>query len=270
MISLAHPTLPSLTPPELVRVAAATGFDAVGCRVVGIDAKTAAASIFKDTALLRSTKAVLEGSGIVVLDVEVIAIQPDTRAADFRPLFDAGARLGARYVVAVAMDANEERVTQHYAELCAEAEAFGLGVVLEFMMRGGIRTLEPAYRIVQGSGHRSGGVLIDALHFYRARETPDELARLDPALFPYMQLNDVENFAALSAAPPDSVTWKKVMPGTGDLALAELLAALPDGIPIATEVHGGDGLRGRDAEAWAARALQTTRAVLGAVPVRHT
>lgn len=262
MISLAHPTLIDLTPPELVRVAAGTGFDAVNFRFVGLDAKTAASSALGDEAMLRETAAALASSGIVVLDVEVIRIEADTRAADFRPLFDAGARLGARYVVAVAMDGDEARVAQRFGELCAEAEPFGLRVVLEFMMRGGIRTLAAAHRAVTAAGP-SGGVLVDALHFYRCGAVTADLHGLDPDLFPYMQINDVEHFQRSFASPtPESVVWKKVLPGMGDLRLTELLRALPAGIPISVEVPGPAGLRGRDAERYALRALQTTRAVV--------
>ena len=232
MISLAHPTLPDLSPPELVHVAANTGYDAVGFRVVGLDAKTAEASIFKDEALLRATAAALESSGVSVLDVEVIAIGPDTRAADFRPLFEAGSRLGARYVVAVSMDSDEARVIQRYGELCTLAQTYGLGIAFEFMMRGGIRTLDAAHRVVTGAGCSNGGVLVDALHFYRAGTTVADLAGLDPGLFPYMQINDVQDLEAARSASP-SASVRKVLPGTGDLRLSELLQPLPNGIPIA-------------------------------------
>lgn len=262
MISLAHPTLTDLSPPELVRAAASAGFDAVNFRVVGLNANAGAPNVFEDDAALRETAAELASSGVVLLDVEVIRIEADTRAADYRPLFEAGARLGARFAVAISMDASEARVTQRFGELCAEAEQFGIRMVLEFMMRGGIRTLGATHRIVTAAGHRSG-ILVDALHFYRSGATPSELAAIDPELFPYMQINDVASIeAARKAAPTDSV--RKVMPGTGELPLTELLQALPTGIPISVEVHGGDGLHGAAAEAYARRAFETTRAVTGA------
>lgn len=264
MISLAHPTLPSLSPPELIRVAASTGFDAVGFRIARLGPHPEMSSIFRDESLLRATSEVLKASGIRVLDVEVIGIEPDTRAANYRFLFEAGARLGAQYVVAISMDGDEARVTEHYAELCAEAANYGLTVVLEFMILGQIRTLDAAYRIVTAAGR--GGVLVDALHFYRSGARAAALAPLDPALFPYMQINDVEHFDALRDAPnPKDVVWKKVMPGLGDLPLRELLQALPAGIPIAVEAHSGEGIVGPTAEARARQAIETTRAVLACV-----
>lgn len=51
MISLAHGTLLHLAPPELIRVAAASGFDAVGLRTLPGDVERYA---------LRSTRAPLE------------------------------------------------------------------------------------------------------------------------------------------------------------------------------------------------------------------
>jgi sugar phosphate isomerase/epimerase len=266
MISLAHPTLNDLSPPEFIRIAKRTGYDAINFRIIPFEPNAGSASIFNDEALFRATVAALKDSGLIALDVEVIKIEADTRAADFRPLFEAGARLGARYAVAIAMDSDESRVTHIFGELCAEAAQFGLRMVLEFMMRGGIRTLDATYRIVTAAGHPRGGILIDALHFYRSGATPSDLDWIDADLLPYMQINDVEHFEALrTATPAENAVWKKVLPGTGDLQLSALLNALPAGIPISIEVPGTPGIPLDEAERYALRALEATRAVLGAV-----
>jgi len=266
MISLGHPTLIDLTPPELVRVAAAAGFDAVNFRITGLDAKTGALNVLGDEATIRETADALASTGIALLDTEVIRIEPDTRAADFRRLFEISARLGARYVVAVVMVGDEGTATQRFGELCVEAAPYGLRIVLEFMMRSSsVRTLDAALGVVTAAGGPRGGILVDALHFYRSGAVPADLAELDPDLFPYMQINDVEHFRMLFAAPnPESVVWKKVLPGTGDLRLTELLRALPAGIPISVEVPA-PGLRGSDAERYAVRALEDTRALVDVV-----
>jgi sugar phosphate isomerase/epimerase len=149
------------------------------------------------------------------------------------------------------------------AQLCAASAPFGISVVLEFMMRGGIRTLDAAHRIVTGSGASNSGVLVDALHFYRSGATVEDLDAIDPALLPYMQINDVRDFARLQAIPlSENPIWKKVLPGTGDLRLRELLRALPSGIPISVEVPGLPGVSLAEAEQYAREAIDTTRAVM--------
>jgi sugar phosphate isomerase/epimerase len=267
---LAHPTLNDLAPRDFIRIAERTGYDAINLRLIPLDPNTAAANIFNDRALLRATADALAASPLVLLDIEVIRIEPDTVAAQFEAMFAAGALLGARYAVAIAMDTEEARVAQRLAELCAVAKPHGLTVVLEFMMRGGIRTLDAAHRIVRATGADNVGILVDALHFYRSGAKLSDLATIDPALLPYMQINDVRDFAALrQATPPETVVWKKTLPGTGDLALAELLAALPPGIPISIEVPGTPGASLEEAEGYAAEALRRTRSVLAEPSARH-
>jgi hypothetical protein len=61
------------------------------------------------------------------------------------------------------------------------------------------------------------------------------------------------------------VVWKKVLPGSGDLELPELMAALPSGIPVSVEVPPAPGTIGADAERYAVRALESTRAVLAKI-----
>lgn len=262
MISLGHPTLIDLSPPELVRVAARAGYDAVNFRIAGLDAKDGALSLLADKASVRETAAALSEAGIALLDTEVIRIEPDTRAEDFNALFEVSHRLGARYVVAVGMVGDEAVVADRFAELCATAHPYGLKIVLEFMTRGSIRTLDQARRIVGRVGTANAGILIDALHFYRSGAVPSDLAAIDPDFFPYMQINDVEHFRTLFTSPtPESVVWKKVLPGSGDLELAALMAALPPGIPVSVEVPA-PGVVGADAERYAAAALASTRALV--------
>jgi sugar phosphate isomerase/epimerase len=260
---LAHPTLNDLSPPDFVRVAERTGYDAINLRIIPLEPNNAAANIFNDRALLEATADALASSPLTVLDIELVRIEPDTCASEFRSLFEVGQQLGARYCVAIAMDTDESRVSERLAELCAVAAPYGLDVVLEFMMRGGIRTLDGAHRIVKASGAANSGVLVDALHFYRSGATPTDLAVVDPQLLPYMQINDVRDFDRLAAIPlEENPVWKKVLPGTGDLRLRELLRALPPGIPISVEVPGTPGASLAEAERYAREAIDTTRAVL--------
>ena len=266
MMILAHPTLNDLSPPDFVRIAKRTGYDAVNLRLTSLSRKATDSNIFSDEALFRAIERALEETGLPVFDIEVITIEADTQAADFRPLFEAGARLGARYAVAISMDADEARVTQTFGALSAEAGKFGVRMVLEFMMRGGIRTLEATHRIVTAAAPPRGGILVDALHFYRSGIKPSALQGIDPDLLPYMQINDVVGFEALYAGtPPESVVWKKVLPGSGDLELRPLMNALPAGIPISIEVPGTPGASPEEAEQYALRAIRATRAALSAV-----
>jgi sugar phosphate isomerase/epimerase len=240
LLSLAHGTLLQLPPPELVRLAARSGFGAVGLRIAPWLAWETPYTVVGNARLVAETANALDESGIEVVDVEVIRVEPATRAADFRPFFDAGARLGARYALAVAIDTDEPRAVRNIRELCKEAEQFGLRLVLEIMPhRGLIRTLEIAARVVAATGEAGCGILIDAVHFYRSGGSAGDLRRYDPQLFPYMQIDDVDRKRVVrKPAAPDEEAWTKVLPGLGDLPLVELLRALPAQIPVAVEITG--------------------------------
>jgi sugar phosphate isomerase/epimerase len=252
VIILPHPTLNDLDPPEFVRIAKRTGYDAVNLRIYPFQPDAAAANVFADRALLRATVNALHEAGLPVYDIEVIRIEEGMRVADFRALFEAGAELGARYAVAIGISADEGFVAERLAELAALAEPYGIKLVIEFMMRGGIRTLDAARRIVAATGRADVGVLVDALHFYRSGATLEALASVEPDRLPYMQINDVRNFAQLrDARPIEDVVWKKVLPGEGDLRLRELLQTLPAGIPISIETPGPAGMSLTEAEGYA-------------------
>jgi sugar phosphate isomerase/epimerase len=263
VLILPHPTLNDLHPPDFVRIAKRTGYDAVNLRIFPFQPDAAAANVFADRALLRATVDALAETGMPVYDIEVIRIEEGMRVPDFRDLFEAGAELGARYAVAIGISADEAFVTERLAELAALAEPYGIRLVIEFMMRGGIRTLDAARRIVDATGRDDVGVLVDALHFYRSGATLDALASVDPQRLPYMQINDVRDFEQLrDARPVEDVVWKKVLPGEGNLRLRELLQTLPAGIPISIETPGPAEMSLADAEEYARHARACLQGVI--------
>ena len=69
--SLAHLTVLSLTPPQLVEVAARTGYEYVGVRITRVTPAEVLYDLARDRALMRETKARLSDTGIAVLDVEL-------------------------------------------------------------------------------------------------------------------------------------------------------------------------------------------------------
>lgn len=252
MVILPHPTLNDLDPPEFIRIAKRTGYDAVNLRIFPFQPDAASANVFADRALLRATVDALAETALPVYDIEVIRIEDEMRVPDFRALFEAGAELGARYAVAIGISADEAFVTEHLAELAALAEPYGIRLIIEFMMRGGIRTLDAAQRIVDATGRDDVGILVDALHFYRSGATLDALAAVEPRRLPYMQINDVRDFERLrDARPAKDVVWKKVLPGEGNLRLRELIQTLPASIPISIEAPGPAGMSLADAETYA-------------------
>ena len=80
----------------------------------------------------------------------------ETRIEAFLPVLEAGARLGAKRVMACGHDTDEARVTDLFAGLCDAAAGFGLGADIEFMAWLGIGTLMQADRVVTNAGRPNG------------------------------------------------------------------------------------------------------------------
>ena len=152
--SLAFLTVFDLGPVEAVRVAAETGYDLVGLRLL-----PAAASgepdypIMTDDRLLAETAAAIRDTGIGVADVEIVAAEAgDRRGGPSRPSSSAAQRLGARNVLVAGDDPEEARLTESFAALARLAAGFGLTVDLEFMPWTKVPDLAAARRIVEAAG----------------------------------------------------------------------------------------------------------------------
>lgn len=236
-LSLAHLTVLEATPPELVSIAADAGFRRIGIRLyatpsVGVPPY----DLLGDTPMLRETVARLADTGVSVLDVEFLRFEPDIAQGIPEGFLEAGARLGARYVLVMSTEPAEARTLERFCELCDRARAYGLEVCLEFAIYTGVRTLADAARLVKRSGRPNASVLVDALHFSRSGGQPAHVTGIDPALFKYAQICD-----AAAELPRDAAglireaRTGRLLPGEGALPLAELVGALPADIPLAVE-----------------------------------
>ena len=238
-VSLAHLTVLDTTPPQLVEVAAAAGFRTVGIRLtatpsVGVPPY----DILRDGPILRDTLARLAATGVSVLDTEFLRFEPERPVGVPEGFLEVSARLGARNVLVMSAEPDEARTLDRFGDLCDRAAQYGLHVCLEFAVYTGVRTLAHAAQMVARSGRANASVLIDALHFSRSGGLPAHIAQVDPALLRYAQLCDA---SADMPGPTDTpalireARTGRLLPGEGVLPLAELVAALPDGIPLAIE-----------------------------------
>ena len=236
-LSLAHLSVLDATPPELVRVAARAGFRKIGIRLyatpsVGVPPY----DVLGDTPMLRETLARLADTGVSVLDVEFLRLEPQIPQGIPEGFLETAARLGAQYVLVMSAEPVEARTMERFCELCDHAQQYGLHVCLEFAIYTGVRTLAVAARFVKNSGYANASVLVDALHFSRSGGMPSDIAGIDASLFRYAQICDAA--AVIPTEPADLIREARtgrLLPGEGALPLRELVAALPATIPLAVE-----------------------------------
>jgi sugar phosphate isomerase/epimerase len=235
--SLAHLTVLSLAPPEMVDVAARTGYQAVGLRLIAVTADTPGYPLMDDAPMLRATRARLAASGIGVNDIEFVRLTPETQVARLEGFVAAGAEIGARHIVAAPYDPDLGRLAQTLAALADLAVPYGLGVVLEFFPWTVVPKLPAAVRVVEAAGRTNVGILLDTLHFHRSGSRLDDLDRIPPSRLPFLHLCDAE------AAIPTTLDGllhtaraERLPPGEGAIDIASIVRRMPQGIPVGLEV----------------------------------
>jgi sugar phosphate isomerase/epimerase len=241
ILSLAALSVLELPPPDMVTCAAAAGFTHVGLRLLPATPQEVAWPMVGDTPLVREVQLRLAGSGIGVLDIEILRMKPDTRVADFAAVLDTGARLGARNVLVAGNDPDEARLAGNFAALCDLALPLGLFPGLEPMPWTDVRDFAQARRILTAVARPNAGIIVDPIHFDRGGSAPPEIALAPRAWLRYAQLCD-----APRARPADieglllQARAERLLPGDGGLDLAGILQALPPNIPLSLEIPMAD------------------------------
>jgi len=236
-LSLAALTVLELAPAAMVQCAADAGYASVGLRLIPATAHEPRHDLVGDTPTVREVARVLADTGVSVLDVEILRLEPQTDVDDYRAALETGARLGARFALVAGNDPDEARLVERFAALCDLGAPLGLALALEPMPWTDVRTFGDGLRVVARAGRDNACVLVDAIHFDRGGGRLAELAAAPRSRLRYVQLCD-----APAQRPRDLDTLlhqaraERLMPGDGGLELEGMLAALPPGLPVSLEV----------------------------------
>jgi sugar phosphate isomerase/epimerase len=227
LLSLAAGVQLDVAPADMVSVASAAGWPAVG---IWFDGKT-----WSDSAS-REVRRRLDDTGVIALDIEPII--PSEDGNDFaEQLIEAAAVIGAQHILFTSRLKEQVRTTDRYQQVCEMARPHGINVVCEFLPIFPLNTLSMAAEIVADSRATNGGVLIDNLHLSRSGSSVEDVQALPTELFPYLQICDAvaerpTEFGALL----DEALNGRLCPGEGSLPIEELLQAIPD-VPLSFEVR---------------------------------
>lgn len=261
-ISLAHLTLLELPPPDLIRVAAEAGFASVGLRLIAVTDTTPGYPLMTDRAMLRDTLRAIKETGVSVNDIEFVRMTPEFDPEALRGFLEVGADMGAKYIVTAPYDPDLSRLTDNLAEFSGHSAEFGLKPVLEFFPWTNVPDFPSALRIVEKTGDPSIGVLVDTLHFNRSGSLLSYLTSVDLARLPFIHVCDAPVKDAYSHEELlHTARAARLIPGSGDIPIAEILAHMPGDIPIALEVPLEDR-RGSSPIEIARKILSGTEALL--------
>jgi sugar phosphate isomerase/epimerase len=261
--SLAYLTAPDLSPPDMIRAAARTGYQYVGIRVLPAAPGGELWPLLEDLALLAETRAAIKATGVKVFDIEIIRIGANFHPKAHGRFLETCAALGAAAILVAGDDPDEARLTANYAAFCEAARPYQLTADLECMPWTEIKTIAQATRIAVTSGQPNAGVLVDALHWARSRSTRADVAAIPPALLHYAQLCDAP--AAIPTTLEGLLHTARVeryLPGEGGIDLVGLLNVLPTDLPISLEIPNEPRRPALGSEEWGRQALVAAKALL--------
>jgi 4-hydroxyphenylpyruvate dioxygenase-like putative hemolysin/sugar phosphate isomerase/epimerase len=235
--SLAHLTALSLSPPDLVDAAAAGGYRYVGLRLIKVTPEEPHYPLASDPALMRATKTHLAATGVEVLDVELARISAKENPREYLRFLEAGADLGARYVITQLPDPDFARKTARFAELCELARPLGLSLELEFPSWTETGTLAEAARVLHAADQPNAGILVDTLHFARSDSSLAELHDLPASWFHFAHVGDAPaKIPGTTAEIIHTARFERLFPGDGGIDVRGILNAMPAQIPYALEI----------------------------------
>ncbi len=265
--SLAHLTVLSLPPPQVVDVAARAGYDFAGLRLLPAAPGGAAYPLMDDAPLLRDTLAHMKDTGVGIFDLEIVRLNEHFDASQFLPFLEAGAKLGARAVLVGGDDRDEARLAQSFAAFCEAARPFGITADIEFMPWTAVPNASSAVRLVNAAGRpANAGVLVDALHFARSSSRLEEIEVLPRSWLHYAQICD----APAGIPPTDAelihtARCERLLPGEGSIDLRALYSRLPADLPISIEIPNDLRAPALGLGEWARQAIIAARAVVGSL-----
>ena len=227
LLSLSAGTVLDCPVRGLADVAATAGFGAFGVRLLD------------DTTVddLRALRRRADSLGLPVFDLEVVRIQQQGYSTDIDRMIEAGAVLGATWLLTTCEDPDLDRGAERFYALAEAVRPYGLRLAFEAMAFTTVHTVAEALAFSEGVP--DAGVIVDMLHHQRAGQSPAQLATIDRSRISYIQLCDGPASAPSTAEGlAREARTARLPPGEGDLPLAEMLTALDvRTVPFAVEVQ---------------------------------
>lgn len=232
-ITLHQLCLRDIGPVELARIAPQAGFGSVS---VFLHPPAPQLDIFPrlmpgaETAAFRTA---LWDGDVQVHNIEALPFSGRTDPADYLPVLDHAAEIGAGRATVLIYDRDLARASDRLTQTCAAAAERGIAISIEFMAFSALTTVGQAAEFVRANGHPNLSLLVDPLHLARTGGTPADLPPLADTIGA-LQFCD-----APMATPEDAfaeAVENRGIPGEGELPLQDLLDQTAPGLALDVEV----------------------------------
>ncbi|MFT3862122.1 sugar phosphate isomerase/epimerase family protein [Micropruina sp.] len=260
--ALGHLTIIDTPTPELVRIAARTGYDYVSPRLICDGLPGTDHSLARNPALLHATREALAETGLPVHDIELARIADDVDPDSYEAELAIGAAIGAGHLLSSIWSSDHGYSVDAFGRLCRLAAQYGLTVNLEWLALAAVTTMADAVAVLREVDEPNARLMIDLHHFHRSRERVADLAAMPREWFEFVQICD-----APGPIPTDVDEMARIIRegrnylGEGGTDPAAVLDALPP-LVYSVEIPSATDVARLGAEGHARRCLETSRSYL--------
>ena len=191
-------------------------------------------SLRDDQALRREMIAAMRTRDVSISLCEGFGVRRGADVSEYAADLDAINELGVKRINVASIDRDISRTLDQFAKLADMADALGIETTIE-IGPGPIPHLSAALTAVRHVGKPNFRLLIDTMHFCRSGAGAADIAALDPDVIGYVQLCDVP-LISKHATYMDEALHERMVPGTGELPLLDILAVLPHHLVLGLEV----------------------------------
>ena len=264
--SLAYLTELDLPPAQAIAVAACTGYQFVGLRLLPAAPGGMAYPLMDDPRGRAETLAAIRNTGVGVFDLELIRLDPTFRASDYLSFFEVGAELGAKAILVAGNDADEARLTASFAALCEACAPLASRLISNSCHGRQSPTRAAPCAWSRRLRSQTAATLVEALHFARSRVAPCGCRGHSARPAQRHSICDVPAAIRTRLRTDPYGAMRAALARRGRHRLSGLFATLPDDLPISVEIPNDQARPGSAPEEWARQALAASRAVLANRP----
>ncbi len=266
--SLAYLTIPGTNPMDQIKIAKEAGYDYVSLRTIPMHLPGEPEFLpQKDPELFDAIKKALKEYDMPLMDIELARIRKDLDINEYKPAFEAAAKLGATDVLGSVWTRDRAWYTDTAGKVADMAKEFGLKFNIEFLPWAGVRNLQEDITLVDDLGRDNVFVMVDTLHAGRAGVTGAELARTPRKYFNFIHLCDgpagADGDPVLDNIKDELMLFTaregRMYPGEGVMAIADMVKAMPE-IPLSIELPNLKEIKARGVAGHAKQCLDVAKA----------
>jgi sugar phosphate isomerase/epimerase len=226
-----------LPPADFVQLAADLGCQHISLAMQPMDYNPQGYPVWslRDKTVQKDLKAAMARTGVTVSLADGFCVFPDRDVRAHGPDLEIIADLGVPTLNTLSFDPDMARSIEQFGVLADMAREAGVTPVVEFTPSKKIASLADALEVRRQTGRGNLKVLVDTMHMTRSGSWPRDAQLIDPETVGYIQLCDAplkqryENYT-------EEGMYERMVPGTGELPLREIMAALPRDKVVGLEV----------------------------------